>query len=150
MSMNYDMLAFDSRLPAFKNDDSGSFTISISGTVAVSGTGSFTASTSFSHNNRMVRYSMQQNVVPSGAGYTINDRLPAAIMSSSGNFPLLIGATVSGSPSVTNAAADIYITSTLTGVTATVKIHNPYAASMVLTATVLTIYYTAFAAFGES
>lgn len=150
MAINLDKVAFYSGLPAFKNDDSGYFFVSISGTIGVNGTLSWTGSTTFNHNNRMIRYSAQQNTVPSGVGYTINDRLPIAIMNSGGTFPITFGCSVNGSSSVTSAAADIYIKATQTTATATVSVHNPYSGNMVLTATTLTIYYTAFATFGEA
>lgn len=147
MPLNLDKIAFYSGLPAFKNDDSGSFIVSIGGNLAASATQSWTGSVTFAHNNRLVRYSMQQNIVPSGAGYTINDRLPVALMVGGSNLSAYIGCTVSGSS--TSVAPNIYITSSQTGATVTVTINNPNASTMVLTATTLTIYYTAFATFGE-
>lgn len=150
MAINLDKVAFSSRLPAFKNNDSGSFTVSIFGTVGASATVTWTGSTSFTKNARMVRYSMQQSSVPAVAGYTASSRVPVAQMVGGSSLSPYLGCTVSGSPSVTSIAPNIYISSTQTGANVTVAVTNPNAGTMTMTSTVLTFYYTAFQTFGES
>lgn len=150
MPVNYDKLAFFSQLPAFKNKDSGSLTITVSGTVGVSATQTWTGSATFSANNRMVRYMMQQTPVPTTHNYTQADRVPIALMNSGADLAPWFSCGVSGNASVHDAAASIYVSSSSGTVTATIAIHNPYSGTMTLTSTTVTIYYTAFETFGES
>lgn len=150
MAINLDKVAFSSRLPAFKNNDSGSFTVSISGTVGASGTATWTGSTTFTKSSRMVRYSMQQNTVPAAASYTSSSRVPVAQMVGGSSLSPYLGCSVSGIPAITSIAPNIYITSTTTGASCTVSVTNPNSATMTMTSTVLTFYYTAFQTFGES
>lgn len=143
MALDLDKTKFTSTLPAFRNKDSGSFTISISGSVAAGATQTWSNSTTFSAPARFVRYSMQQDVVPGVAPYTSSQRVPLSIMVGGSNF----------SPYLTTSAGytapNIYITSTTTGATVTVSVFNGSGGSWTQTPTVLTIYYTAFELFGE-
>lgn len=147
--MNYDMIAFDSRLPAFRNKDSGSFTVALSGTVAAGGTTNWTGSTTFTVPVRMVRWSMSQSVVPAIAPYTVNDRVPVNVMSYGSTFSAYVGCSVVGDPSVTDIGLYVFLSSTTTGASVTLRVNNPYANTMTVFATTLTFYYTAFEAFGE-
>jgi hypothetical protein len=148
--IDYDKIALISSLPSFRNANSGSFTVSIAGNVGVGATVTWSGSVAFTASSRMVRYSMQQDVVPAVAAYTSSDRVPIAQMVGGSNFTPYVACSVAGVPAVTEIAPNVYITSTLTGANAIVSITNPYAGVMTTTATVMTIYYTAFEAFGES
>lgn len=150
MTLDLDKVQYTSTLPSFRNGDSSSFTVTVSGTVGAGATATKgSGSAVFAKATRMVRYSMQQDIVPSIAQYTSSNRVPLAIMVGGSSFSPFIGCSVAGSPSVTEIAPNIYITSTTTGVSVSVDINNPFAGTMTLTTTVLTIYYTAFDIYGE-
>lgn len=152
MALNLDNTQYTSTLPTFKDGDQNSFTVTISGTIAASGSATWSGSKVFANASRMVRYGLMQSPVPAGAptAYTSSDRLPLSVLVGGANFSAYLGCSVSGIPSITSIAPNIYITSTTTGASCTVSITNPNSAVMTMTTTVLTIYYTAFEIIGES
>lgn len=149
MPLNFDIVAFSSNQPAFRNGDSGTLTVNVSGDVGAGSRVNWSGVVAFAKTNRMVRYSLKQSPVPAGFGYSAGTSVPVHQMVGGSSQSTYVSSTVDGVGAV-NIAPNIYITSNGTTATARVSIFNPNAGTMHLTPTTFTFSYTAFEVIGES
>lgn len=134
--------------PALQEFANGTFTVNISGTVAVSATATFTGSASLSRPNGLTRLYINQSPVPSGgfsvATYTAADWLTTPPYGTAGTPSVVIGCSIAGDPSTTEISTISFDTITASSIAFTVVIQNPYAGTMTLTNTTLTVKYFTF------
>lgn len=145
MQPNYDKTLLVSKRPVYRNYDTDSFTMTISGTVAASGVISWTGTKKFSKSDKLVRISMIQDTVPGGASYLAGEAVPLSMMVGGSVFGVVFpttGAAASASPNV-------QIDTTANDITVRFSYSNPFASALTFTSITLRITYTAFRAFSD-
>lgn len=150
MQPNYDNWEYISTAASYKAVQTGTFTVTVSGTIASGTQQTYTGSSAVSLRTGSVKLYFTQDNVPLTApliDYTSSTLIPAPPAGASNGNPIIwVGCTVSGGDPTTeiDVLMNIRMDNT-TGISATLYIFNPTLGTMTLTTTTFTFRYTVYA-----